>query len=53
MVCAFKKIIYFWLFRVFIATHKFPLVDVSWGCSLVAVCGLLILLVSLVEEHSL
>ena len=53
MVHVFKKIIYFWLFRVFIATCKFPLVAVNWGYSLVGVCGLLILLVSLVKEHSL
>jgi len=42
--------IYFWLCWVFIAAWDFPLVSASGGYSLVAVCGLLIVLASLVAE---
>ena len=41
-------LVYFWLFWVFVATHRLSLVLASGGCSLVAVVGLLIVVVSLV-----
>ena len=41
-------LVYFWLFWVFVATHRLSLVLASGGCSLVAVHGLLIVVVSLV-----
>ena len=44
---------FFWLHWVFIAECKFSLVAVCEGCSLVAVCGLLLLMASLVAEDGL
>ena len=41
-------LVYFWLFWVFVATHRLSPVLASGGCSLVAVHGLLIVVVSLV-----
>ena len=54
----FKKlliylVIYFWLLWVFVAACTLSLVAVSWGYSRVAVCGLLIVVASLVVEHVL
>ena len=51
----FKTIlfIYFWLCWVFVAVQAFSLVAVSGGYSLVAVCGLLVVVASLVAEHRL
>ena len=46
----FKK---FWLCRVFTAAWAFSLAVLSGGYSLVAVCGLLIAVASLVAEHGL
>ena len=43
----------FWLCWVSVAAHRRSLVVVSGGYSLVAVCGLLIAVVSLVVEHGL
>ena len=43
----------FWLHCVSIAVHKLPLVAVSRGYSAVAVCGLLILVASLVAGPGL
>ena len=45
-------IIYFWLHWVFIAAHGLSVVAASRGYSVV-VCGLLIAMASLVEEHQL
>ena len=42
-----------WLCWVFIAAHRLSLVLASRGCSLVAACGPLIMVVSLVGEHRL
>ena len=49
---AFKMylFIYFWLCWVFVATHGLSLVVSKWGYSLVAVCGLLIEVASLIAE---
>ena len=44
---------FFWLCRLFVSMHIFPLVAANWGCSLVAVCEFLIAEVSLVAEHRL
>ena len=44
---------FFWLHWVFIAECKFSLVAAREGCSLVAVCGLLLLMASLVAEDGL
>ena len=45
--------IYSWLHWVFVAVCRLSLVAASGGYSLVAVCGLLTVVVSLVEEHRL
>ena len=45
--------IYFGLYWVFTAAHRFSLVEVSRGYSLVAMLGLLIVVASLVEEYRL
>ena len=46
--------IYFWLLWVFVAVHGLSLVAVSKrGLLFVAVCGLLIVMSSLVAEHRL
>ena len=45
--------IYFWLHWVFVAARRLSLVVVSGGLLFIAVCGLLIAVVSLVEEHGL
>ena len=50
---AFFIIIYFWLPWVFMAAHRLSLVAASRDCSLVAVCGLLKAVASLVTEHKL
>ena len=47
----FYLVIYFGLWWVFVATQVFSLVVESRSSSLVAVCGLLVALASLVEEH--
>ena len=47
----FFNYFYFWLHRVFVATHGLSLVVVSGGDSLVAVSGLVIAAVSLVAGH--
>ena len=47
-----KNSIYFWLRWVFAAAHKLSLVVVSGGYPLVVVCRLLIVVVSLVAEHT-
>ena len=54
-ILLFLKIlfIYFWLHWVFVAVSRLPLVVASRGYSLVAGCGLLILLASLVAELGL
>ena len=44
---------YFWLCWVFVAAHRFSLVAVSKGSSLVAVRKLLTAVASLEEEHGL
>ena len=44
---------YFWLHWVSVAVHGLSLVVTSRGSSLVAVCGLLITVVSLVAEHGI
>ena len=49
----FFKFIYFWLCWVFIAACGLSLVEVSRGCSLVAMSRLLPLVASLVAEHRL
>ena len=49
----FYKCIYFCLGWVFIAVHGLSLVLREWGLLLVAVCELLIAVVSLVAEHGL
>ena len=52
----FKKInifIYFWLFWVFVAACRLPLVAVSGGLLFVTVRGLLLPVASLVVEHGL
>ena len=43
----------FWLCLVFVAVHMLSLVAASRGCSVVVVCGLLIVVPSLVAEHDL
>ena len=50
--------IYFWLQWAFVVTHRLfvgvcglSLVVTSWGCSLVATCGALIAVASLVEHR--
>ena len=45
--------IYFWLRWVFVAVRGFSLAAASRGPLLVAVCGLLIAVASLVVEHGL
>ena len=49
----FKKdlFIYFWLRWVFIGTGRLSLILASGGYSLLAVCGLLVEVASLVAEH--
>ena len=42
---------YFWLQWVFVAARGLSLVAANWGYFLVAVCGLLIVVASLVAEH--
>ena len=49
----FKKIIYFWLCCVFVATYGLSLVVVRGGCSIVAVHGFIIAVASFVAEHGL
>ena len=49
----FKEFIYFWLCWVFVALHRLSFQLWQAGCTLVAVCGLLIALASLVVEHRL
>ena len=44
---------FFWLSRIFIAARGLSLVVASRGCSVIAVCWLLIPMVSLVAEHTL
>ena len=52
--CFLKLFIYlFWLRRIFAALQGLSLVVVSGGYSLVAVCGLLIVVASLVAGHML
>ena len=51
-ICIFLKI-YFWLHWVFIALHGLSLVAASECDSLVAVCGLLIMVTSFIAEHGL
>ena len=46
-------IVFILLPRIFTVAHRFSLVAASRGYSLVAVCGLLIVLASLVVEHGL
>ena len=45
--------IYFWLYWVATAVRELSPVAVSWGYSLVAVLGLLMVVASLVAEHRL
>ena len=45
--------IYFWLFWVFVAALGLSLVVAGGGATLVAGCGLLIVVASLVAEHEL
>ena len=45
--------VYFWLCWVLVAVRELYLVAVSGGCSLVAVCSLLVAVASLVAEHRL
>ena len=47
----FYHLIYFWLCWVFVAACRFSVVAVNGGYSLIAMCGLLIEVVSLVVEH--
>ena len=49
----FYLFIYFWLCGVFVAARGLSLVVASGGYSLFAVCGLLIVVASLVAEHRL
>ena len=48
-----KKNYYFWLCWAFLAVLRLSLVTASRGCSLVAVCRLLIAVAPLVMEHGL
>ena len=50
---SFLPFIIYWLHWVFTAGHGFSKAVVSEGYSLVAMCGLLIVVVSLVVEHGL
>ena len=43
---------FFWLSRIFIAARGLSLGVASRGCSVIAVCWLLITMVSLVAEHT-
>ena len=45
--------LFFGCARSFFAMRGLSLIVASWGCSLVAVCGLLIDVASLVAEHGL
>ena len=47
------KIYLFWLLWVFVAIHRLSLVAVSEDYCLAGVCGLLIVVASLVLEHRL
>ena len=49
--CIFYNLIYFWLCWVFVAACRFSVVAVNGGYSLIAMCELLIEVVSLVVEH--
>ena len=46
-------LIYLWLLWVFAPAHRLSPVATSEGCSLVVVCGFLIVLASVVVEHGL
>ena len=46
-------VIYFWLWRVFVALRGFSLVVVSGGCSLIVVHWLLTAVAPLAVEHRL
>ena len=48
-----KTFIYFWLHWVFVALHGLSLVAASGCDSLVAVCGLLIVVTSFIAERRL
>ena len=52
-LCTFFLFIYLWLLWVFAAAHRLSPVATSEGCSLVVVCGFLIVLASVVVEHGL
>ena len=45
--------LFFGCARSFFAMRGLSLIVASWGCSLVAVCGLLIAVASLVAKHGL
>ena len=47
------KILFIWLRWVFAAAHGFSLVEGERGLLFIAVCGLLIVVVSLAAEHGL
>ena len=53
VVFYFIFLIYFGLHWVFVASHRLSLVFSNEGYSIVAVCGLLIVVSSLVAEHRL
>ena len=49
----FLFIYYLWLCWVFIAAHGLFSSCIEWGLLFIAVCGLLVAVVSLVAEHGL
>ena len=53
LFCSNELFIYLWLCWVFVAVCGLSLVLASWGCSLAAVCRLLIAVAALVAEHRL
>ena len=52
-ILLFYLFIYFWLPWVFVAAHRLFSCCSEWGLLFVAVCGLLIVVASLVAEHKL
>ena len=53
LLSVYLLFIYFWLCYILVVAQRLSLVKVSGGYSLVALCGLLIVVVFLVVEHGL